>query len=75
MFFFFIVGTKFCAWGGERTPEQMRCGQCGTVANFILKKGMRFITAFFIIPVIPISGVQHLMQCPTCGTRYQGDRF
>jgi hypothetical protein len=41
------------------------------VANFILKKGMRFITLFFIIPIIPISGVQHLMQCPVCGTRYR----
>jgi hypothetical protein len=75
MFFFFIVGTKFFAWGSERSPQQTRCGQCGTVANFILKKGMRFITAFFIIPLIPISGVQQLMQCPSCGTRYQGDRF
>lgn len=72
MFFFFIVGTKFFAWGSERAPQQMRCGQCGTVANFILKKGMRFITAFFIIPVIPISGVKQMMQCPNCGTRYEG---
>lgn len=70
MFFFFIVGTKFFTWGSERAPQQMRCGQCGTVANFILKKGMRFITVFFIIPVIPISGVRQFMQCPTCGTRY-----
>ena len=71
MFFFFIVGTKFFTWGRDVTPQQMRCGQCGTVANFIDKKGMRFITAFFIIPVIPISGVKHLMQCPNCGARYQ----
>ena len=71
MFFFFIVGTKFFAWGSGRTPQQMRCGQCGTVANFHVKKGMRFITAFFIIPLIPISGVKQLMQCPTCGARYE----
>ena len=71
MMFFFIIGTHFFAWGSEQMPQQMRCGKCGTVANFILKKGMRFITLFFIIPIIPISGVQHLMQCPVCGTRYR----
>jgi hypothetical protein len=32
---------------------------------------MRFITLFFIIPLIPISGIRELLQCPTCGTRYQ----
>jgi hypothetical protein len=41
------------------------------VANFISKKGMQFITLFFIIPVIPISGTRHMMQCPSCGARYQ----
>ena len=71
MFFFFIVGTKFFTWGSEHAPQQTRCGQCGTVANFIIKKGMRFITAFFIIPLFPISGVKQLVQCPACGTRYQ----
>lgn len=71
MMFFFIIGTRFLTWGSEKMPEQMRCGKCGTVANFTLKKGMQFITLFFIIPVIPISGVKHLMQCPVCGTRYQ----
>ncbi len=69
--FFFIIGTKFFSWGQERTPEAMRCGQCGTTGNFTLKKGMRFITLFFIIPLIPISGVKELMQCRTCGARYQ----
>ena len=68
--FFFIVGTHFFSWGSEAGP-QMRCGKCGTVAAFVKKQGMRFITLFFIIPVIPISGVTHLVQCPVCGTKYQ----
>jgi transcription elongation factor Elf1 len=72
MFFIFIVGTKFFTWGSEQTPQQMRCGQCGTVTNFTIKRGMQFITMFFIIPLIPISGVKHLLQCPNCGARYQG---
>jgi hypothetical protein len=69
--FFFIIGTRFFTWGSTPAAEAMRCGQCGTVGQFIAKKGMNFITLFFIIPVIPISGVKDLMQCPTCKTRYQ----
>lgn len=66
-----IIGVRFFAWGSEHTPQQMHCGKCGTVANFIIKKGMRFITVFFVIPVIPISGIKQMLQCPNCGTRYQ----
>ena len=66
-----IIGIHFFAWGADRTAESMHCGRCGAIAPFILKKGMRFITLFFIIPVIPISGVKHMLQCPSCGTRYQ----
>ena len=71
MFFFFIIGTRFFTWGGDRLPQPMQCGKCGTVANFTLKKGMNFITLFFIIPVLPISGVKQLAQCPNCKARYQ----
>jgi hypothetical protein len=41
------------------------------MTRFVMKKGMRFITLFFIIPVMPISGVKEMVQCPNCGTRYQ----
>jgi hypothetical protein len=71
MLFFFIIGTHFFTWGSGQSPQQMRCGKCGTVGNFITRNGMQFITLFFIVPVIPISGVKHMLQCPTCGTRYQ----
>jgi hypothetical protein len=71
MFFFFIIGTRFFSWGGEALPQQMQCGKCRTVANFTLKKGMNFITLFFIIPIIPISGVKQLAECPNCKARYQ----
>lgn len=66
-----IIGVRFFSWGSDRSPQQMRCGKCGAVTNFIMKKGMRFITIFFFIPVCPISGIKHIMQCPNCGTRYQ----
>jgi hypothetical protein len=68
---FIIIGTRFFTWGSGQTPQTLRCGKCGTVAPFITKSGMRFITVFFIVPVIPISGVKSLLQCPTCGARYQ----
>jgi len=66
-----IIGIRFFTWGSERTGEAMHCGQCGATTPFILKKGMRFITIFFIIPVIPISGISQLVECPNCRTRYQ----
>ena len=69
--FFFIIGTHFFSWGSEPVPDQMRCGKCGTVGTFVKKQGMRFITLFFIIPVLPISGIKNLLQCPVCGTKYQ----
>jgi hypothetical protein len=71
LFFFFIIGTRFLTWGAAQTAQAVHCGRCGTVAPFTLKRGMQFITLFFIIPVIPLSGVKQLAQCPNCGTRYQ----
>jgi uncharacterized C2H2 Zn-finger protein len=72
MFFFFIIGTHFFSLGSE-PGDQLRCGKCGTVGQFVKKQGMRFITLFFVIPVIPISGVTHLLQCPVCGTKYRAN--
>jgi hypothetical protein len=66
-----IIGVRFFTWGSAMTDRAMHCGQCGTIAPFVLKRGMRFITVFFVIPVIPISGVKHIVQCPGCRTRYQ----
>ena len=62
-----IIGTKFFVWGSQLAAVASRCAQCGMEAPFILKKGMRFITIFFIIPVIPISGMSEISQCPKCG--------
>ncbi len=73
LFCFFIIGTHFFTWGSQTEPAQMRCSKCGTVGNFIRKQGMQFITLFFIIPVLPISGVKNLLLCPTCGTKYQAN--
>lgn len=66
-----IIGTRFFVWGSTLTPQQMHCAQCGAMRNFVMKKGMRFITLFFIIPIVPISGVKQLVQCPNCSTRYE----
>jgi hypothetical protein len=70
-FFIFVIGTRFITWGSEPTGQTMRCAQCGTVGVFNGRKGMRFVTLFFIIPVLPVSGVKRLLQCPTCKARYE----
>ncbi|MDQ3131041.1 MAG: zinc ribbon domain-containing protein [Acidobacteriota bacterium] len=68
---FFIIGTKFFSWGSEKTPEMIRCSQCGALAQFTEKTGMRFISLFFIIPTIPISGKSKMIECPNCKARFQ----
>lgn len=66
-----IIGTRFFTWGAALTAELMRCGQCGTVAQFKEKSGMRFVTLFFIVPIIPISGINKMLECTNCKARYQ----
>ena len=65
---FFIIGSRFFKWGSALTEKVMHCGNCGTNAQFVRKTGLRFITLFFILPVIPISGIKHMIQCPNCKT-------
>lgn len=65
-----IIGTKVFFWGSEQAAELMRCGTCGFAGQLIRKTGMRFLTLFFIIPTIPLSGLMHVAQCPQCKTRY-----
>jgi hypothetical protein len=66
-----IFGIKFWAWSAGRTEFAAHCSKCGFQGNFILKKGMRFLTFYWILPTIPVSGIKQLMQCPNCGTRYE----
>lgn len=68
---FLIIGTKYITWGSAKTNETIRCSNCGTLAQFIEKTGMRFITLFFVIPTIPISGTTKLIECPNCKARFQ----
>lgn len=68
---FIIIGTDYITWGSEQTEQPISCGNCGQHTNFIKKKGMRFVTIFFFIPIVPISGVTQLVECPNCKTRYQ----
>ena len=74
MFFIFIIGTRFITWGSGPSGQTMRCPNCDTVGSFVTKKGMNFVTLFFVIPVLPISRVKRLLQCPTCGTRFDAER-
>jgi DNA-directed RNA polymerase subunit RPC12/RpoP len=68
---FLIIGTKFITWGSQKTNDTIRCSQCGTVAKFTEKTGMNFITLFFLVPTIPISGKKKMIECPNCKARFQ----
>jgi hypothetical protein len=68
---FLIIGTKFFSWGGQKMAGATRCSRCGAVAQFTEKTGMRFITLFFIIPTIPISGVKKMIECPNCKSKFE----
>jgi PHP family Zn ribbon phosphoesterase len=68
-----IIGIRVFFWGSELTAQPMRCAKCGYAGPFSLKKGMRFITVFFVIPVIPISGIMHVTECQQCNTRYKAN--
>lgn len=66
-----ILGWHFFVWGSKQTERSYHCGACGKVAPFVLKRGMRFLTAFFFVPIIPLSGVKHMIECPSCRTRFE----
>ena len=68
---FFIIGTKYFTWGSTQTTTPIRCSQCNIVSSFTEKTGMNFLTLFFIIPTIPLSGKKKLIECPNCGARFQ----
>ena len=65
-----VFGIKFWAWGSQLTNEVWRCLKCGYNGQFIQKKGMKFITLYWIIPTIPVSGISEIVQCPNCKTQY-----
>jgi hypothetical protein len=67
---FILIGTKFFVWGSGLTPIAMNCARCGTTAPFLVKTGMTFLTLFFVIPLLPISGKKPILECPHCKARY-----
>ncbi len=68
---FLILGTKFITWVSQVTAETIRCSQCGALAQFTEKTGMNFISLFFVIPTISISGKKRMIECPNCKARFQ----
>ncbi len=70
---FLVLGTKFITWGSAKTAETIRCSNCGTLAQFTEKTGMNFITLFFLVPTIPISGKKKMIECPNCKARFQAE--
>jgi DNA-directed RNA polymerase subunit RPC12/RpoP len=67
---FLVIGTKYRVSGDERTPEQIRCSRCGTIANFIEKSGRNYLSLFFVLPIFPLGKTQNFIECPNCKARY-----
>ena len=61
---------KLWAWGSQFTPNSIKCGKCGFVGAFIQKQGMRIFTLYWIIPLVPVSGIIKLRECPNCHTKF-----
>ena len=59
-----VFGIKFWAWGSQLTQQVWRCAKCGYNGQFIQKKGMKFITLYWIIPTIPVSGISEIGAVP-----------
>ncbi|MBA2621054.1 MAG: zinc-ribbon domain-containing protein [Acidobacteria bacterium] len=68
---FLLLGTKYITWGSQKTNETIRCSNCGALAQFTEKNGMNFISLFFLVPVIPISGKKKFIECPNCKARFE----
>lgn len=71
--FFLVLGTRTLHWGSGRSTDVRTCPNCGNSGQFIEKRGIRVLTLFFVIPVLPLGRVRHLRQCPSCNTRYTED--
>ena len=49
--------------------QQSQCPQCKTVSTFVPKRVMRFCHIFWI-PLIPVSGFQHVFECQSCQAKF-----
>lgn len=64
------IGLRWLSWGREsyrRGPSY--CPECGEGARFELKTRMRFFHILWI-PLIPVSGKQHVYRCSNCHAAY-----
>ena len=70
-----FYGTKSLTFNekadGPNVPAstQSQCPQCGQVSTFAPKRVMRFIHIFWI-PLIPISGFNHVYECQNCNAKF-----
>lgn len=70
-----FYGTKsltFKEKAGDPTvpaATQGQCPECGQVSTFVPKRVMRFIHILWI-PLIPISGFKHVLECQSCKAKF-----
>jgi len=63
-----VFGTRTIRWGHDRTGYLRSCPHCGFYGYFLRKKTIRALTLFFVIPIIPLSGITIVDTCPQCHT-------
>lgn len=63
-----LVGTM--NWASTRSRGLFRCPQCGDTQQFRVRASRPFLTLYFI-PVLPIGGLQHYVECRQCKNSYE----
>ncbi len=65
-----VFGIKTFRWGSNQTDYLRTCPICGFYGYFARKKTIRAVTLFFLIPIIPLSGITIVDVCPRCNTPF-----
>jgi len=65
-----VFGTRTFHWGRQLTAYVRTCPNCGFFGHFEQVKRLRAITLFFVVPLIPISGIRTVERCPQCHTEF-----
>ncbi len=69
-----LFGMKTFRWGSGRSDSvrtcPSSCPNCSFYGYVERKKTIRAVTLFFVIPILPLSGVKTVNICPNCHVEY-----
>src|SRR5688500_1585382 len=70
--FIILFGWRGITSGDGRPPASGVCPNCRQTTQLVGKKQRTWFTLFFI-PIFPVSGATHFVQCSSCGAAFSGD--